>query len=52
MKKVITILSLLIILFGFCISLTGCGKEVSAAEKYGMNYYERADGKRIWYNTK
>ena len=49
-KKIFSISILLII----CITcLTGCGsKEPSAKDKYGMDYYDRADGKRIWYYTK
>ena len=49
-KKIFSI-SLLLIIRITC--LTGCGsKEPSAKDKYGMDYYDRADGKRIWYYTK
>jgi hypothetical protein len=30
---------------------SGSGGKQSAKEKYGMDYYERSDGKRIWYYT-
>ena len=50
-KKAISIFLILMTLLG-CLSLSGCGpSKQSAKEKYGMDYYTRSDGKRIWYYT-
>lgn len=52
MKKAIAIILALMTLVG-CLSLSGCGsRKQSAKEKYGMDYYTRSDGKRIWYYTR
>ena len=40
------------IMLAFCLLFTACGDDKpSAKEKYGMDYYTREDGKRIWYYT-
>ena len=52
MRKIIAIILTLITILSCCVALTGCGGKQSAKEKYGMDYYDRADGKRIWYYTK
>ena len=52
MKKIISITLIIATILGCCAALTGCGRKQSAKEKYGMDYYDRADGKRIWYYTK
>ena len=52
MIRAIAILLATVTLLGCCLSLTGCGRKQSAKEKYGMDYYTRSDGKRIWYNTR
>ena len=52
MKKAISVFLAIVTLLG-CMTLSGCvGKKQSAKDKYGMDYYTRADGKRIWYYTK
>lgn len=51
-KKIIAFMLVVITLLGCCATLTGCGRRQSAKEKYGMDFYDRADGKRIWYYTK
>ena len=52
MKKIFAIILTLITIMSFCTTLSGCSSKQSAKEKYGMDYYDRSDGKRIWYNTK
>jgi ABC-type uncharacterized transport system auxiliary subunit len=52
MKRIIAAILTLITIFACCATLSGCGSKQSAKEKYGMDYYDRSDGKRIWYNTK
>lgn len=52
MKRVIAIILTVVTLLGCSLSLTACGSKQSAKEKYGMDYYTRSDGKRIWYNTR
>jgi trk system potassium uptake protein TrkH len=46
------IILFMLMIIGSCAVLSGCGGKQSAKEKYGMDYYDRADGKRIWYYTK
>ena len=51
MKRFIAVI-LVIAAFASCLTLSGCtGSKQSAKEKYGMDYYTRSDGKRIWYYT-
>ena len=52
MKRVIALLLTVVTILGCCAALVGCDDGPSAKEKYGMDYYDRADGKRIWYYTK
>lgn len=52
MKKTLAIVLTLFTIITCCTALSGCGSKQSAKEKYGMDYYDRADGKRIWYYTK
>ncbi len=52
MKRIIALILALIAVLSCCGAMAGCEKKQSAKEKYGMDYYDRADGKRIWYNTR
>lgn len=46
MRKMIAMVLLISTLLGCCVTLSGCGSS-SKDHKYG--YYDRSDGKRIWY---
>jgi hypothetical protein len=51
MKRMTALFLAVMMLMG-CLTLTGCrSRGQSAKEKYGMDYYTRSDGKRIWYYT-
>ena len=52
MKRAIAIILATVTLLGCALSMTACGSKQSAKEKYGMDYYTRSDGKRIWYYTR
>ena len=52
MKKTISAVLAAMMIIGSCAILSGCGGGQSARDKYGMDFYDRADGKRIWYYTK
>lgn len=47
MKKIISMILSLTIILGCCVTLTGCGSSSSKDHEYG--YYDRSDGKRIWF---
>ena len=42
-----------LIIFGaiYFVSCGDTGSHQSAKDKYHMDYYDRSDGKRIWYHT-
>ena len=51
MKKLISIILIIVTILGCSISLSGCGSSRSSKD-HDWGYYDRSDGKRIWYKTK